>query len=98
MALRVSLPEPPVACAAVAARLATGQVQRLSELSADRPLEGASFDLLLSLLGEALAEQADPDQPVERLLAHRDRARVEVDQVPAKAADFRPAQIGRAHV
>ena len=48
-------------------RLATGQVQRLSELTADRPLEGASFDLLLSLLGEALAEQADPDQPIERL-------------------------------
>jgi len=48
-------------------RLATGQVLRLSELSAERPLEGESLDLLLSLLGEALAEQADPDQPVERL-------------------------------
>ena len=48
-------------------RLATGQVQRLSEISAPGPLDGASFDLLLNLLGEALAEQADPDQPVERL-------------------------------
>ncbi len=32
-------------------RLATGQVQRLSELTADRPLEGAIVDLLLESAG-----------------------------------------------
>jgi hypothetical protein len=38
--------------------------RQLSELSAVSPLEEASFDLLLGLLGEALAEQVDVDLPV----------------------------------
>ena len=48
---------------AARARLATGQPVALSALG---ELDGASFALLLSLLGEALAEQADPDASVDR--------------------------------
>ena len=44
-------------------RLATGKPLRLSELG---ELDTHAFGLLLSLLGEALAEQADPNQTVER--------------------------------
>ncbi len=44
-------------------RLATGQPLRLSELG---ELDHHAFGLFLSLLGEALAEQANPDQAVER--------------------------------
>ncbi len=44
-------------------RLATGKPLRLSELG---ELDTHAFGLLLSLLGEALAEQADPNQAVER--------------------------------
>jgi len=49
--------------AAGQARLATGQAVRLSELGA---LETEAFRLFLTLLGEALAEQAGPDAVVER--------------------------------
>ena len=45
-------------------RLATGQPTRLSELG---PLDPQAFGLFLSLLGEALTEQRDPDSPVERV-------------------------------
>ena len=44
-------------------RLATGKPLRLSELG---ELDSHGFGLFLSLLGEALAEQANPDQAVER--------------------------------
>ena len=44
-------------------RLATGQPIKLSELG---DLDTHAFGLFLSLLGEALAEQAHPDQMVER--------------------------------
>ncbi|MCY1220634.1 hypothetical protein D9M68_359840 [compost metagenome] len=44
-------------------RLATGQPMRLSELG---ELDLHAFGLFLNLLGEALAEQAHPDQIVER--------------------------------
>jgi len=44
-------------------RLATGQPIKLSELG---DLDTHAFGLFLSLLGEALAEQAHPDQTVER--------------------------------
>ena len=44
-------------------RLATGQPIKLSELG---DLDTHAFSLFLSLLGEALAEQAHPDQTVER--------------------------------
>ena len=44
-------------------RLATGQPLRLSELG---ELDPHAFGLFLALLGEALAEQANPDQAVER--------------------------------
>jgi len=44
-------------------RLATGQPTRLSELG---ELDEHAFGLFLGLLGEALAEQTDPNQPVER--------------------------------
>lgn len=44
-------------------RLATGQPLRLSELG---ELDPHAFGLFLNLLGEALAEQANPDQTVER--------------------------------
>jgi len=45
-------------------RLASGRAIRLSELGELDPHE---FSLLLTVLGEALAEQAGPDEPVERL-------------------------------
>lgn len=45
-------------------RLATGQLTRLSELGA---LDSHAFRLFLALLGEALAAQSNPEQPVERL-------------------------------
>ena len=45
-------------------RLATHRDIRLSELGR---LDSSSFRLFLTLLGEALASQTDPDQPVERL-------------------------------
>jgi len=44
-------------------RLANGRPTRLSALG---ELDVHAFDLFLSLLGEALAEQLNPDQPVER--------------------------------
>jgi uncharacterized protein (TIGR02677 family) len=44
-------------------RLATGRQTRLSELG---ELDPAAFSLFLSLLGEALGEQKNPDVPVER--------------------------------
>lgn len=44
-------------------RLATNRPVRLSDLG---DLDMHAFDLFLSLLGEALAEQAHPDQAVER--------------------------------
>ena len=44
-------------------RLATGQPMKLSQLG---ELDMHAFGLFLSLLGEALAEQAHPDQIVER--------------------------------
>lgn len=44
-------------------RLATGRPIRLSELG---ELDMHAFGLFLGLLGEALAEQHDPDSPVER--------------------------------
>jgi len=44
-------------------RLATGRPIRLSELG---ELDEHAFGLFLGLLGEALTEQANPDQPVER--------------------------------
>jgi uncharacterized protein (TIGR02677 family) len=45
-------------------RLATDRETRLSDLG---HLDVASFRLFLTLLGEALASQRHPDQPVERL-------------------------------
>jgi uncharacterized protein (TIGR02677 family) len=45
-------------------RLATNGETRLSELGR---LDSSSFRLFLTLLGEALASQTDPDKPVERL-------------------------------
>lgn len=44
-------------------RLATGRPVRLSELG---ELDRHGFSLFLSLLGEALAEQSQPDEPIER--------------------------------
>lgn len=44
-------------------RLATGRPTRLSELG---ELDPQAFALFLNLLGEVLAAQDDPDQPVER--------------------------------
>ncbi len=44
-------------------RLATGRPVRLSELG---DLDTHAFGLFLNLLGEALAEQAHPDQTIER--------------------------------
>jgi len=44
-------------------RLATGLPMRLSELG---ELDSHAFGLFLNLLSEALAEQANPDQAVER--------------------------------
>lgn len=44
--------------------LATHRETRLSELG---PLNTSAFRLFLTLLGEALAAQTDPDEPVERL-------------------------------
>jgi uncharacterized protein (TIGR02677 family) len=48
---------------AARARLANGRATRLSELGS---LDAHAFGLFLGLLGEALAEQADPEQVVER--------------------------------
>ena len=45
-------------------RLATNRDTRLSQLG---HLDASSFRLFLTLLGEALASQTDPNQPVERL-------------------------------
>jgi uncharacterized protein (TIGR02677 family) len=45
-------------------RLATSRETRLSELGR---LDKSTFRLFLTLLGEALATQTDPDEPVERL-------------------------------
>ncbi|MGE8100266.1 TIGR02677 family protein [Pseudomonas fluorescens] len=45
-------------------RLATGHTMRLSELG---ELDIHAFGLFLSLLGEALTEQINPDMPVERV-------------------------------
>lgn len=50
--------------AAARRQLATGRETRLSELEV---LDRHSFRLFLTLLGEALAYQTHPDQPVERL-------------------------------
>jgi len=50
--------------AAARARLATGQRIRLSDIGR---LETEAFGLLLTLLGEALAEQLGPDAVVERI-------------------------------
>ncbi|UUZ66078.1 TIGR02677 family protein [Polaromonas sp. P1-6] len=47
---------------AARARLATGELTRLSELGR---LDGHAFQLFLSLLGEALTVQASPDEAVE---------------------------------
>lgn len=47
-------------------RLATGRETRLSELGT---LDSHAFRLFLRLLGEALAAQTHPEQPVERLTA-----------------------------
>jgi uncharacterized protein (TIGR02677 family) len=47
-------------------RLATGRETRLSELGT---LDTHAFRLFLRLLGEALAAQTHPEQPVERLTA-----------------------------
>ena len=44
-------------------RLATGHPTRLSELG---ELDSHAFSLFLGLLGEALGEQSDPEQVVER--------------------------------
>jgi uncharacterized protein (TIGR02677 family) len=49
---------------AARASLATGQPRRLSQIGR---LDRAAFDLLLGLLGEALAEQDSPDAAVDRL-------------------------------
>ena len=51
---------------AARAVLATGTATRLSEL---RRLDTHAFRLFLALLGEALAAQASPDQPVMRQTA-----------------------------
>ena len=45
-------------------RLATGRATRLSDLG---ELDIHAFNLFLNLLGEALAEQIDPEQAIERL-------------------------------
>lgn len=45
-------------------RLATGRPMKLSEIG---ELDAQAFGLFLSLLGEALSEQPDPDRPLERL-------------------------------
>ena len=47
---------------AARARLATGQLTRLSELGR---LDAPAFHLFLSLLGEALTAQSTPDQAVK---------------------------------
>lgn len=44
-------------------RLASGRPVRLSELG---ELDSHAFDLFLNLLGQALAEQPNPDEPIER--------------------------------
>ena len=51
---------------AARARLATGQLTRLSDLGL---LDAHAFQLFLSLLGEALTAQASPNQAVERQTA-----------------------------
>lgn len=51
---------------AARARLANGGASRLSQL---HRLDQHEFRLFLALLGEALAAQANPDQPVERVTA-----------------------------
>lgn len=48
---------------AARARLATGKICYLSELG---PLDPHEFDLFLAVLGEALAGQSSPDEPVAR--------------------------------
>ncbi|MBU6261104.1 MAG: DUF2397 family protein, partial [Burkholderiales bacterium] len=48
---------------AARARLATGRPLVLSEIG---ELDGAAFQLFLSLLGEALADQPGPDAAIER--------------------------------
>ena len=45
-------------------RLATNRESLLSEFGR---LDAPAFRLFLTLLGEALASQTDPDEPVERL-------------------------------
>ncbi len=62
-ALAAQLVEESRQAQAARARLATGQPLRLSELDT---LDGQAFALLLSLLGEALAEQAGPAASIER--------------------------------
>ena len=51
---------------AARALLATGTATRLSQLGR---LDAHAFHLFLALLGEALAAQASPDQPVTRQTA-----------------------------
>lgn len=62
-ALAAQLEEESRQVEAARARLATGRPVRLSELGVLQPQE---FGLFLSLLGEALAEQAGPDAVIER--------------------------------
>lgn len=79
-------------------RLANGQPTRLSELG---ELDTHAFHLFLNLLGEALAEQLNPDQPVERqtgdgLL----RIRLEPLEPSSQASIHTPAGVfsGRDHL
>lgn len=79
-------------------RLANGQPTRLSELG---ELDIHAFHLFLNLLGEALAEQLNPDQPVERqtgdgLL----RIRLEPLAASSQASIHTPAGVfsGRDHL
>ena len=78
-------------------RLATGRSLRLSEIG---ELDSHAFALLLSLLGEALSEQAGPDAVVERLSADGTlHIRLEPLEAASGAAVSSPAGVlrGRDH-
>ena len=64
--LELTLAEESRQAAAARARLATGQPLQLSQIGS---LDEAGFQFLLTLLGEALAEQAGPEAVVERQTA-----------------------------
>lgn len=89
--LAAQLDEEARAIEAARERLATGQPLRLSALGA---LDEPAFRLLLALLGEALAEQTDPEATLERSSADG-LYTIRLEPLPAGAVAVVDTPLGR---